>query len=318
VHLLDVTGDAVAAGPFAGGDEDAPHAVERLAGAVVERFLPAPHDALAAAEVALLADGLAQRRVELGGVDDGKAVLRGPDVQLPRAVTALAADGVTLKDRLPVGVQRVGVGVGVVAVAEQAPRHDRPLEQVGGRRILEPGGQVPAVLAGEPCDGGLGQSALVLDQVRGRVGAGTDGVADDGLGFGDDPAAGVERDLVVNRVVTPPLDPELRSECVKRLIERGQGRRAERPAHRVSAVRVGDIDVAGGAHVVADVADIRGCVEVRRRSDGSPCYRNGGDGGGPRPQGEPGEQGDTDNAHGDGHRIRGVSGHEEPPSSRGV
>src|SRR5215213_1584780 len=108
--------------------------MKRQAGAVVELAAAARHHSLLALQVALLANGVAERHLQPGRVDDAVVgAVRRPravpaDVQLARPVAALAADRVAPEGRLAVAVDRALDVVSVVAVAEQAPRRDRAAE----------------------------------------------------------------------------------------------------------------------------------------------------------------------------------------------
>src|SRR5437588_874048 len=77
-----------------------------------------------AREVALLADGVAQFGRQPAGIDDGVVgaarrliPLTPADVQCAGSVAALAADGIALKDRLSVAIDRLANRLDVVAVA---------------------------------------------------------------------------------------------------------------------------------------------------------------------------------------------------------
>src|SRR5262249_15075580 len=143
----------------------------------------AAQDAELAVEVALLADGLAQGRLEAPRVDDGVVQLPLPglaalvpaDVQLAGAVAALAADGVTTEDGLPVAVDGVLDRLGPVGVAEHAHGHDRAVEV--GVVLAVAGRQVPGPPGGVPADRRLEEAAVLLDQVAVPARAGADDVA---------------------------------------------------------------------------------------------------------------------------------------------
>src|SRR5262249_7353132 len=142
-------------------DEERPAGLQGQAGPeVVGVPAPAEHPRFAR-EVALLADRLAQLRREAARGDDVLA-RRGPDVPLPRAVAALAADRVAREHRPLVLVETIRPGRGPVGVAEQAVRRHRaprryPLDKAGG--------QIPGLLLAVPADGRLEQVAVPVGQV---------------------------------------------------------------------------------------------------------------------------------------------------------
>src|SRR5262249_3871078 len=105
VQLLDVSDRLLARPQFRGAHEHRPEGVQRQPRPVVEGVPAAPLDAEVALKVALLADGVAQGRLQLPRVDDGLCC-RGepfavalPHVQFARAMAALAADGEAAEDR---------------------------------------------------------------------------------------------------------------------------------------------------------------------------------------------------------------------------
>src|SRR3954454_12348485 len=104
--------------------------------------------------MALLADRLAKPGLQARRVHDVRGfvadLLGFPDMQLARAVTPLAADGVPLEDRLPVPVLGPFHVVEPVRVAEKARGFDESLEM--DVVLLVAGGQVPLSLPGIPGD----------------------------------------------------------------------------------------------------------------------------------------------------------------------
>src|SRR5262245_9823451 len=114
VHLLDMTDRLWGLAGLGDPNELGPEGLRRQAGAEVVKLAAAVQTAERSLEVALLADGLAECRLQPARVDDG-VVHRirdrlGPhaasDVQLPGAVTALAADRVPVEHRFGVAVHR--------------------------------------------------------------------------------------------------------------------------------------------------------------------------------------------------------------------
>src|SRR5262249_11137690 len=132
-HLLDLADRPPAAGLRGRRHEHRPEQVQRQPRPVVERLPAAPEDAHLPLQGALLADGLAQGRLQVPRVDDARihtkdrlAALAPGDVLSAGPVAALAADGVAAEDRRLKAVDRVLDGQGLVAVAEQALGTDRP------------------------------------------------------------------------------------------------------------------------------------------------------------------------------------------------
>src|SRR5262249_58512624 len=111
------------------------------------------------------------------------------DVQLAGAVAGLAADGVAVEGRSPVGVHGVVDGPGAVGVAVQAVGHDRA---AAGHRGGEPRRQVTEAFLAEPAYGGLEQPPVALRQVRVAARAGADDVSDLEVERVDRLAVGVE------------------------------------------------------------------------------------------------------------------------------
>ena len=137
VHLFDVAGHAVAAGRAERLHEGPPEHLQGKPGTEVKWLAPAPEHARVAAEMALLTHGVAQGGLQAPWVDDrgvpvvaGHACLALAHMQFAGPMAALAADGLTCKDRLPVAIQRTRQRVRVVAMAEKAPGQDRPLKEV--------------------------------------------------------------------------------------------------------------------------------------------------------------------------------------------
>ena len=102
------------------------------------------------------------------GIDDGEiATIDGllpAGMQLARAVTALAANGMALEDRLAVPVDRELDRESAIGMTEETLGLDRPIEvQVA---LLISRRQVKPPLLAVPRNRRLKQSALMLDEVR--------------------------------------------------------------------------------------------------------------------------------------------------------
>src|SRR5439155_21504580 len=102
VHLLDLADETVlgrAGGPL----EHRPEPMERQPGSKILSPTVQPHDAPLADQVALLADGISERGLQRGGIDDREipaADDRGTShVELTGPVAPLAADRLAPEDR---------------------------------------------------------------------------------------------------------------------------------------------------------------------------------------------------------------------------
>ena len=187
-------------------------------------------------------------------------------MQLARAVTPLAADGVPLEDRLPVTVLGPFHVVELVRVTEQASGFDESLEM--DVVFLVAGGQVPLPLPGIPGDRRLEEVAVsALQQERHGLLARADDVAGLGLVPGDDASAGLPLDFGVKDPISPPLDRVLQALGLEQgrrqgILTRDRHRAdiTERPAHRMPAIRLGDLRMAthagGVPHVLHAGADV--------------------------------------------------------------
>src|SRR5262245_24796247 len=117
--------------------------------------------------MALLADGVAQRRLQPGGIHDAELGLSlAGHVQFAWAVAALAANRVFPRQRLVIVVYRVRHGAGVVGMAIQALHLNRAIEEhVRGvaRR------NVPSFLLRVPTDRRLVEVAVPTDDVAAAV-----------------------------------------------------------------------------------------------------------------------------------------------------
>lgn len=106
-------------------------------------------------QVALLADGIPERRVQIGGVDDGRAganPLGGViHVKFARPVAALTTDCVTVEDWLAILVNRRRHGMSSVRVTVKASGPDRPIKVV--IRDFKTGREIPPAFLGIPVDG---------------------------------------------------------------------------------------------------------------------------------------------------------------------
>src|SRR5437762_8800579 len=91
-------------------------------------------------------------------------------------MTALAANGLTVKDRRAEAVDCIGDMVCLVAVTEQAVRGDWPGE--AGVALLIARRQVPAVLCRVPGKRGGKKVAVVVDQICPAALPGADGEID--------------------------------------------------------------------------------------------------------------------------------------------
>src|SRR5262249_55245763 len=121
LHLLDVV-DRVWIVQV-GVDENVPELAQWHSGAAVEQRAPAAQHAGRALEVALLAAGVAQPRLQLRRVDDRVRLPAHRDVQLAGPMAALAADrGLGAEKRLLVLVHLAGDGLDAVGMAEEAAR----------------------------------------------------------------------------------------------------------------------------------------------------------------------------------------------------
>src|SRR5436309_3098287 len=111
MHLLDLADEAVFGGA-PGRNQGRPKALERQAGPVLLVAAARTDNALLAHQVALFADGIPERRLQLGrvhnpqvqGVDD----LGTCDVELAGPVASFAADRVAPEDWRPITVDRAG------------------------------------------------------------------------------------------------------------------------------------------------------------------------------------------------------------------
>jgi hypothetical protein len=272
VHLLDLADGPRALPRLRGADEHRQEQPQRQAGAEVVLAAAAAQDAGGADQVTLLADGVAQRRLQAAGVDDGAVpllLLAAGDVQRPRAVAALAADGVPLEDRFRVAIQRALDVVGAVGVTEQAVGQDGPSRP---QRLARARRQVPHLLLGIPADRRHEQVAVAVGQVRVAAGAGADHVLNGPFQLGDGAAVRPQAGAPLPGPVAVAADPELRAEGLERVVVprvlrggRRPGRGHQRAAHRVPGVGPGDVGVALGAAVVGDVGD--GGIDVPQRAD---------------------------------------------------
>jgi len=101
VHLLELRDSFHPR--FVGMDKRRQDGFERQPWPEVVQVPSTPHDARLPLEMTLLADGLAQRIVQLGRIHDRRIKTLGQqspflDMLLPRSVAAFAADGVTRCD----------------------------------------------------------------------------------------------------------------------------------------------------------------------------------------------------------------------------
>src|SRR5207248_3173143 len=152
------------------------------------------------------ANRVAQLRRQVDGIDDGivypfhdVVALARLHVQLPRPVTALAADGQAPEDRPAIGIAAIFAVVRVIDVTEQALGGGRPLETLLAR--FESRRQAPQALLAIPGHGRLEEVAVVIDQ----KGIGSGPRADDVLGwlddFGEDPTLGIESKFVLQQLI---------------------------------------------------------------------------------------------------------------------
>ena len=123
MHLLDLADEAVL-GRAGGRLEHRPELMERQPRPIILIATIHLHDAPMAHQVALLADRISERGLQLGGVDDRHVPAiddgRDCDVELAGPVAALAADRVALEDRWPITVDRARHRLDPVRVAVQA------------------------------------------------------------------------------------------------------------------------------------------------------------------------------------------------------
>src|SRR5262249_44511729 len=199
MHLLDRANELVPLAelrqPHKIGDEQVPGESRP----VFPNASAAPRDALLPLEMALLTNFLAAIRCQTPGIDNGvirlacnrKAGLALGLVQFAGAVAALAADGLALKNRLAVAVHRVGHVVGLIAMAKQTVRCDRPAEM----RIatLVAGREIPAFLGGIPGERGSEEIAFAVDQIRSTALPGADRELDLSHGIRDPLALSVPK-----------------------------------------------------------------------------------------------------------------------------
>src|SRR5258708_21878799 len=160
IHLLDLADGLVAPSRLGSAYKHRPERVQRHSGPKIIQAAAALYDSLLSYQMALFADGRSKRMLQVAGIDDGGigrrggrvALLPAGDMQLPRTVAALAADGVTIKHRFPVAVHRAFHIVDAVGMAVKALRQHRPSRHAV---LHEARGQVPFLFLGKPADGRL-------------------------------------------------------------------------------------------------------------------------------------------------------------------
>src|SRR2546423_2581648 len=192
------------------------------------------------------------------------------DVQLPRSVTAFAADRIAHKDGLTVAVQAVRDWLRVIAVAEKAAGQDGAFKTV--TQFRKTGRQIPRFLLREPGDRRLIKDAVVLNQIGNGMGSRADGILDRRRGFRNDLPLGVASRFFVYDAVALALDLKLEAKCFERiavfpvvqLSPRNFPDRRQRAAHRVMAICLRLTDVAGRAFLVAYILHVRPHIAKRR------------------------------------------------------
>jgi hypothetical protein len=137
--------------------------VPRKAGPKVVQVAIAPRDADVAPQMTLLTNGVSERGLKIDRVND-RLVKRSWHlfvwhlfvglvplyVQLTRAVTALAANRIAMKNGRPVAIHRFLDVIGEVGVAEQALGGNGPCKVL--IPLLVPGRQSPGLLLRIPGD----------------------------------------------------------------------------------------------------------------------------------------------------------------------
>ena len=248
--------------------------MERQPGPIVLILAVQLHDALLADQVALLADGVAERGLQRGGVDDRHV----PAVDDGRDVLTWSSPGPWHRSQPIAWPRKIGGRYRLTVPATGSTRFAWQNRQSGwtgrskwGLFLLIARGQVPPPLPGIPADRGLEEEAVALDQVGGPLVPGAEHELDLGLIAGDDAARGVPSRLLVEDMAVPALDRVLEPWASNRTrppassppvavaaIDRGEG-----AAHRVLAVGLGDLRMAADAGRIPHVADPRSGVRVR-------------------------------------------------------
>ena len=193
--------------------EDCPESKKRQAGSIV--FIPPtrPHDTVIAGQVALRQTS----SPSAGGRSAGLTIVTSlprvsfepDDVQFAWAVTALAADGMSLENRRPILIDRACLRVNSVCMAIEAIGVYRSIEVMIG--LFKSRGEVPPLLPGIPGDRRFEKEAIMLDQEGNSLPAGAEGKLDFGLGLGHDPAGCIEPRLAVKNVTVPPFNGVLKA-----------------------------------------------------------------------------------------------------------
>src|SRR5262249_15490760 len=172
--------------------------VERHPRPIVVEPPATPQDACGALEVALLADRLTQGRVQPFGIDD-VVLRRRPDVPLPGAVAALAADDMAAEDRLAVTVEGVLHGLDAMGMTVQANRLDEPARPrprgKARRQAPDPPAAVLGLLLREVADRRLEDEAVADGEVRMAPHPGPDDVGRLVGKVVDRPSGGIEARL---------------------------------------------------------------------------------------------------------------------------
>jgi hypothetical protein len=208
LHLLDVP-DRLVLSPVR-GVIDCVEGGGGKTGSIVERVTAGQLDPMIAQEVALLADGRAERGLEMPRIDDGqvKAIhhLLPCRMQLARTVASLAANRVASKDRILVQIDRELDWLDAVRMTEQALGLNGSLEMVVATLVA--GRKVPLSLLAVPGDGRLEQPAVTLDQIRDTSGSRSQSIANLCLHLCQHPASLVVSRLTVKLPPIAPLDGE--------------------------------------------------------------------------------------------------------------
>src|SRR5262249_22501499 len=167
LHLLEMADCFPADLGLAAEDDDGSKCLERQPRTEVLQIAAAGDHACLAGDVALLANGGPQFRVEMLRIDNsgidfgGGRMVGGCYVALPGPVAALAADGEAVEYRplVTIGVSLHGpnaVGMAKEALGRNWPAR-APVGNVSGR-------YVPNLFLAEPTDGSLEQVAVVIGE----------------------------------------------------------------------------------------------------------------------------------------------------------
>ncbi len=276
MHLLDVSNRFGRTGVLLAGDEHHEEFMQRQARTELECRATEPLDARSAPQMALLADRLAQRRIEVGGIHDREIATvrkhsRIPDVQRSGTVASFAPNRQSPEGRRLVAVNRPHRRIESVGVAEDATGVYGSLEMVVlGQTIRR---EVPSSLLRVPTDRRLKEAAIALDQVRPAAMSRAYLVGHLGL----DPcdlALRVLTRLGMNNVPIPTLNRIFQAAGSKAHLARvtvqtrchDLVRERHGAAHRMLMIRRGDLRMATRTGGVADKFDSRLRILVGSRT----------------------------------------------------